>query len=401
MVVLLAVESYLVVPRLTSYLIKIDFASATGLYVGDDIRVLGVSVGTITKITSYPDHVTVSARIDKTVSLPGEAKAAVLSQSLVSGRFVQISPVYSAGLKMKANQLIPLKRTAVPVNWKEVEAQLQRVSAELGPQAEGSETTGPAGELVTQTANNLRGQGNSMRNTLEYFSKAMQAIATGRTDLFGTIRNLQIFVSALAQSDAQIVSFNTRMASVSEILANNREDLASALTSLDASLHEVKDFVQTNRAAVTKSVVTLSSVLEELAARRDDIAQILHIIPTALSNLDNIYQPAHNSITSAIALSNFANPLQFICSSLAAAQKTSVEQGAKLCVKYLGPLLKMLTMEYPPIMTNPARGVGALPGQLVYSEPWLQKGIVSSKSSGSGPKPYRPKDLGSMLGGKK
>ncbi|HET8993933.1 MAG TPA: mammalian cell entry protein, partial [Rhodococcus sp. (in: high G+C Gram-positive bacteria)] len=114
----------------------------------------------------------------------------------------------------------------------------------------------------------------------------------------------------------------------------------------------------------------------------------------ALSNLQSIYQPAHNTVVSALALSNFANPAQFVCSALAAAEQVDAHTGSELCVQYLGPILPLLTMDYPPVRINPTRGVGALPDQLVYTEPDL------APQAGVAPPPapvVAPLDLADLL----
>ena len=57
----------------------------------------------------------------------------VLNQSLVSGRFVQLTPPYTGGPALHDGSVIPIDRTAVPVEWNEVEAQLLEVSERLAP----------------------------------------------------------------------------------------------------------------------------------------------------------------------------------------------------------------------------------------------------------------------------
>ncbi|WP_051198439.1 MCE family protein [Gordonia shandongensis] len=381
-----ALISYLVVPRVTTTALTVVFPSAAGLYPGDDVRVLGIPVGTVESITPRADDVVVDLRVDRSQSIPEGARAVVLNQSLVSGRFVQLTPAYTGGPALSDGATIPIERTAVPVEWTEIERQLLEVSEQLAPDAE--EIRGPLGDAVTSAATNVDGRGASLRDTLSSLSSAMKTVSDGRDDLFSTVRNLQVFVSALADSDAQIVSFNRRMMSVTSILDANRDDISGAIDSLDSSLGRVERFIAENRGGMTDALKRLGDVTETLAERRDDIAQVLHTAPTALANLNNIYQPAQNSVVSALAMSNFANPVQFICSSIAAAEATTAERGARLCVEHLGPLLRLLTMDYPPLSSNPTRGVGATPDQLVYSGVTPPSGRSAKRT---------PRSVGEML----
>ncbi|MGB3771064.1 MAG: MCE family protein [Rhodococcus sp. (in: high G+C Gram-positive bacteria)] len=369
--------SYLVVPRFTAVTVTADFTNTTGLYVGDDVRLMGVSIGKVESIEPRGDHAEVELSYDSSYAIPADAKAVIVSQSVVASRFVQLAPAYTGGETMQSSDHIPMGRTAVPVEWDRITEQLARVSDALAPRGEAGTgqnadpTARPLGALIDAVDDNVSGRGESIANTLGQLSDAMRTLSDGRTDLYALVRNLQVFVSALASSDRQIVVFNNSMASVTSVLADNSDKIGGALNSLDSALADVERFVRENRTGVNDTLVNLESVAAELASQRDGIAQILHVAPTALSNLNNIYQPAHNAIVSSLAPNNFANPMNFVCSAIAAAEQVGAREGADLCVKYLGPLLKTLAFDYLPLQSNPIRGVGALPGQLEYSEPDL------------------------------
>ncbi|WP_241385531.1 MCE family protein [Rhodococcus sp. CH91] len=346
-----------------------EFTTSRGLYVGDDVRIMGVEVGRVTEIEPRGDRVLVRFDVDSGRRIPADAQAAIVAPTLVSARFVQLTPPHTGGPELAVGATIPVERTAVPVEWDEITEQLTRLTTELGPSD--TDPQGALGEVLDVAAANAEGHGPALRESLRQLSAAMRTISDGRNDLFGTLGNLQVFVDALSMSGDQIVSFHDRLAAVTEILDANRDDLGAALSGLDAVLVDVERFVRNNRENVDTAVDRTTALTETLASQRDGIAQVLHVAPTALSNLQGIYQPAHNSVVSAVSLTNFANPAQFICSALAAAEQVDAHTGSELCVQYLGPILPLLAMDYPPVRINPTRGVGALPGQLVYTEPEL------------------------------
>lgn len=71
------------------------FAEANGLFVGDEIRILGVAVGVVDKIEPQPTSSKVTFSVDKQYAIPADARAAILSPSLVTSRAVQLVPAYS------------------------------------------------------------------------------------------------------------------------------------------------------------------------------------------------------------------------------------------------------------------------------------------------------------------
>jgi len=364
-----AAVSFTVAPWRSTDEYAAEFTTSRGLYVGDDVRIMGVEVGRVTRIEPSGDRVLVRFEIESGRRIPAEAQAAIIAPTLVSARFVQLTPPYTGGAELPVGATIPVERTAVPVEWNEITEQLSRLTEELGPSD--TDPQGALGEVLDVAATNAEGHGQTLRETLQQLSAAMRTLSDGRQDLFGTVNNLQVFVEALSLSGDQIVTLHDRLASVTEILDANRDDMAAAFAGLDSVLVDVERFVSANRERLDTTLDRTTAVTETLAAQRDGIAQILHVAPTALANLQGIYQPAHNTVVSAVSLANFANPAQFICSALAAAEQVDAHTGSELCVQYLGPILPLLAMDYPPVRVNPTRGVGALPDQLVYTEPDL------------------------------
>ncbi|MFZ2173761.1 MAG: MCE family protein [Rhodococcus sp. (in: high G+C Gram-positive bacteria)] len=365
----IAVASFAIVPGTNNTTVHVEFTSTAGLYVGDEVRVMGVRVGSVETIEPRGESVDVTLSLDGDRKIPADAKAAIVSQSLVSARFIQLAPAYTDGDTLADGDSIPLDRTAVPVEWDEIKEQLSTLVTTLGPNQ--AHANGVVGDVVGAAAANLDGQGATLNRTLTDLSTAMEALSDGRSNLFDTIRNLHVFVSALASSGEQIVQFNGRLAAVGDVLAANSDDLAAALGNLDRAVGDIESFVRDNRDELRESMTSLSRTVEVLASRRNDLEQVLHVSPTALANLQNIYQPAQNAATSAVALSNFANPANFICSAIGGAAQVGAEEAARLCAQHLGPLLALLTTDYPGIRVNPVHGVGALPGQIEYSEPDL------------------------------
>jgi len=368
-VAVLGVATYLLLPGPKQNTITAYFTSTTSIYAGDDIRVLGVKVGSIGSITPEGDRSKVTLSFDADQPVPADAKAMSVSQSLVSSRFIQLAPAYTGGAKMADHAVINTDRTAVPVEWDQIKDQLGRLATALGP--DGTDKEGALGALVNSASGALQGNGQTLHDTLTQLSQAIKTLSDGRVDLFSTIRNLQVFVSALAASDRQIVEFGGRLASVTDVLAKNSATLGSALQELDVAVVEVERFVRENRDGVRTSVQNLADVTTVLAQKRPQLEQILHSSPTALSNFFNIYQPANNSLTATLAISNFQNPINFICGGIAGLGDQGAEQGAKLCAQYLGPFLNTLKFNYPALGYNPVTGAKAEPGQIQLSEPGI------------------------------
>lgn len=270
------------------------FGQAVGLYEGSDVRVLGIDVGEITRVTPMGDRVRVEMLVDEDYDVPAEAVAVILAPSLVADRYVQFAPVYSGGPTMADGAEVPLERTATPVELDQVYGALDDLSVALGPT--GANADGALSDLVEVGAANLDGNGQALNTTLTGFSQAVETLAENRDDLFGSVENLQVFTSALATVDAQVGQFNDNLAAVSEQLAGEREDLAAAIALLSSALGQVAGFVQQNTALLTTNVDRLSAVTLTLVQQREALAQVLDVAPAAIGNLAHAYNPDYGTL---------------------------------------------------------------------------------------------------------
>src|SRR5262245_45204075 len=64
------------------------FADTNGIYAGDEVRILGVAVGTVEHIEPQPNAAKVTFTVDSQYSVPADAQAAILSPSLVTARAI-------------------------------------------------------------------------------------------------------------------------------------------------------------------------------------------------------------------------------------------------------------------------------------------------------------------------
>ena len=304
--------------------VRAEFVRAVGLYKGSDVRILGVKVGEVTAVRPAGDRVVVDMTYDDAYSVPADAKAVVVSPSVVSDRYVQLTPVYRSGPKLADDARIRLSDTAVPVELDRIFSSLDDLDVALGPQ--GANSSGALTRLLAVGADNLDGEGTKINRTLTDFSQAISTLSTKRDDLFGTVRNLQVFTTALAGSDSQVRAFNSDLASVADQLAGEREELALALKNLAIALGEVASFVKENRKNLTADIAGLADVTGVLAKQKDALAEVLDAGPVALSNLQNAYNPASGTLDTRDNVQQLDDPGLFLCSLL-----TSLGQPQRVC----------------------------------------------------------------------
>jgi len=307
-------------PRQSQVTVTAEFTRAVGLYPGSDVRILGVRVGQVDAVEPQGDRVQVRFSIDERHRVPSDAKAAIVAPSLVSDRYVQLLPVWTKGPAMRDGARIPLSRTAVPVELDRVAQSLDDLMVALGP--DGANRDGALSALLTTSAANLDGNGARLGQTVADLSKAVGTLDEHRGDLFGTVKNLQVFTTMLADNNAAVRRLNSDLATVALQLREERDNLRGALANLGVALDEVSTFVKDNKSLIETDVDGLVSVTSSIVKQRQALAETLENAPAALSNLANAYHSQTGTLDTRNNAKGLDDPLLLLCSILTGPTKT-------------------------------------------------------------------------------
>jgi phospholipid/cholesterol/gamma-HCH transport system substrate-binding protein len=314
--------------------IRARFTSAEGLNVNDDVKVLGVSVGKITAIENEGNDVLVTMEVDADQPIPADAHAAIVSPSLVSGRFVQLAPVWDKGDRLHDGDTIGLERTAVPVTFDEVKEQLTDLATTLGPD-HGKKGGALAGTITALDRSLEHGNSGRLRSAIVELHHAASALSDGRSDLFGTIDNLDRFTRNLALNDAAVHGFTDKLDAVGTVLAANRRTLRGAVRDLGDVLAATEHYLARHHHRLIGTVRDLNLLMAALADRSNELAGVLHLSPHALIGLHNAIE--NQALTVRASTNGFHNAAQLICGALLGVGGTS-----QACHDALVPLLGLL-----------------------------------------------------------
>jgi phospholipid/cholesterol/gamma-HCH transport system substrate-binding protein len=357
--------------KLTNNTVVAYFPAANALYAGDKVQIMGLRVGAIDKIEPAGDKMKVTFHYENKYKVPANASAVILNPTLVASRSIQLEPAYKGGPVLGDDAVIPLERTQVPVEWDELRNSITNIISKLGPTKE--QPTGPFGEVITSFADGLAGKGKQINTTLNSLSQALTALNEGRGDFFAVVRSLALFVNALHQDDQQFVALNQNLAQFTTRLAQSDGDLANAIQQFDSLLSTVRPWLAKNREVLTQDTNNLATATNTLVQSEplNGLETALHVLPTAAANVNQIYHPSHGSIVGIPAIT-FANPMQFICSSIQAGSRLGYQDSAELCAQYLAPILDAIKFNYFPFGLNTFSTAETLPKEIAYSEPRLQ-----------------------------
>lgn len=86
-----------------TYTVYAEFENISGVKIGAEVQIAGVSIGTVTELRLNKDDMAVAAlKLDKDIQLAKDSMASVKSQGIIGDKIIQITPggdeeLYKAG----------------------------------------------------------------------------------------------------------------------------------------------------------------------------------------------------------------------------------------------------------------------------------------------------------------
>lgn len=359
------------------------FPRAVSVYAGTDVRVLGVNVGKVTAVIPEGNSVRVEMEYDATYKIPADAKAVIVTPTLVADRFVQLTPVWRDGDAVMADDAdIALPETGVPVELDRIYDSLQSLTRALGPN--GVNKDGTLDHLLAAGSKAFEGQGAKGNQMIRDLARAAETFGDGAGPLFETVTYLAKFTETLAKNDTLVRAFMQDLTGVSAMLAEESDELEQAVAAVAAAVGSVKGFVTDNRDAFVTDVRKLTEVMNTIVSEKDNLETAIKIAPTAMANLHVGFDHVTGSQSSRIGIGGYIWDADgFICAviqqnpAMPAALKDTT---CALVKKVLEPVLTKLPW-LPPKYSQylPKTAAGTTP-----AGPGTTQGVSAGTDTGQG-----------------
>lgn len=275
--------------RRNTITVTAQFDNTAGLYETNRVAVLGMQVGSVTKVTPKTGYVEVEFTVDKDVPIPADAQAVTLQTSILSDRAIELTPPYRGGPTLQDGATIGLNQTRTPVEFTRTLDMIDRLSSSLKGDGEGN---GPLRTLMDSAAGMASGNGERIKSALGELSKALRLSADGgahtREQLTTVVTNLSTLFDAAATNEGTLRQFGTTLRQLTDVLA--AENIGSGTTGkqLNTVMTQLGDILENNRDAIKGLTASGNSALTAVIDRQRDLTEILDVGPLALDNLYNV-----------------------------------------------------------------------------------------------------------------
>ncbi len=249
--------------------ITVELSNSAGLFVGNDVGVLGVPVGEVTKIEPHGDRVSVSIEVDPDVKIPADAGAVVVSRSMATDRYVELTPVYKSGPVMKSGAEIDQAKTRTPVEWDEVLDAIDVLAEGLNGKGKNSK---PLKRLLDKTAASLDGNGKVIRSTITNLVNGTGAFAEHSDAFATTLANLDTLTASIAKNDKLARTFIKNISATTNLVRDERINLQTAVDSLSETISLLAIFVKHHKGDMRSAVSNIEDLSQRILKHKDPSA---------------------------------------------------------------------------------------------------------------------------------
>ena len=272
-----------------TYTVTVVFSRAVSLYDQSQVKILGLPAGKVTDIQTEGATIVVDIEIDADIPVPADAQAAIVPQSLIGERYVQLYPAWTNGQpKMKDGAVIPLERTRVPVEPDEALAALKEFLDTLDPDG--------VGRLINNAADTLDGNGAQLGEALGSLSDLTATLASKDEALGRIMDQLDEFAATLVTRETQLGETLDLFATTTAVLAEERRNLEGLISNLADVSTAGDDLVARNAAEIEHDLDVLGRTLRMVVANIDAVEQLLDAGPILVTGLDNAFNPEFRRI---------------------------------------------------------------------------------------------------------
>jgi phospholipid/cholesterol/gamma-HCH transport system substrate-binding protein len=241
---------------------------ANAIRTGDEVRMAGIKVGTVSDLKLEPNRVLVTAKINDTAFVGDQSQVDVRMLTIVGGYYVNLASMGNASL---GKEIIPLSRVTMPysliqtlvdttkitqnVDTKPINESLNQIQTGLsGTNIEVIAATIDAGNTLMSTVERQRGQ---VTNILNMSDEYITALNDYRDNVASLVRKISIVTQTLVIYDR---AFSQTLQGLGDVLLALKPLAEAYDTHRLEFIERVRDFLYRGRLFVERNGLTIRAL---------------------------------------------------------------------------------------------------------------------------------------------
>jgi phospholipid/cholesterol/gamma-HCH transport system substrate-binding protein len=241
------------------------FAEAGGLTVGNEVRISGLKIGSVSDVSLQRSKVAVTFVVDAKVRLGSESTAHIRTGTLLGQRVLTLESAGSGALH--SSDVIPVSRTSSPYSLTEAVSDLTTNTA-------GTDTASVNRSLdsLSETIDQIAPQ---LGSTFDGFSRLSRSVNSRNETLRELLKGASQVSGVVGERSQQLNTLVLNANDLIGMLNARRGAIVRLLASISAVARELTGLVADNEKELAPALEKLNSVTAMLEKNRDNIAKAL------------------------------------------------------------------------------------------------------------------------------
>ncbi|WP_067686443.1 MlaD family protein [Nocardia jejuensis] len=262
-----------------------ELSQAGTIREGDDIRIAGIPMGTVTSLTLLRDRVRMEFTVRSDAFLGDDTVLDIRMLTLVGGYYVAVEPAGTAPL---GSRVIPMERVTLPYNL----TQAFQDAADPVRQVDGDVLR----QNMAALSSALGTSPDSVRAVVRAASDLVGVMNRQNAEISRTLSFSDEYLTALRANSTVLATLLTTLGTLVNLIQNNKWQVAQALDDLAVVLQDLTPLGRAWDAGLKERARPLADAipaLEQLDARLGELLDALHAMGQKLLPL----MPAEGGIT--------------------------------------------------------------------------------------------------------
>lgn len=257
---------------------KAVFSDATGVVKGDEIRVAGVKVGTVSGVEIYD---TTQAIVEFSVldghRLTESTYATIRYRNLVGQRYIALTEGPGGQAELDDGDTIPLERTSPALDLTVLFNGFKPLFSALTP--------ADVNKLSYEIIQVFQGEGGTLEGLLDSTASVTNTLAA-RDELVGDlISNLNTTLVTLGDRDEELSDLLIQFRRFISGLSGDREAILGSLDSISDLTVQTADLVTGIRPSLSRDITQLRKVTGNIARNRAELDRVIKVLPIKLTKV--------------------------------------------------------------------------------------------------------------------
>lgn len=255
-----------------------EFTDATGVTKGDDIRVAGVRVGTVSEVEIIDrSRALVTFSVDDDTSVNGGTNAAIRYRNLVGQRYISLTQEVGDTQRLPDGATIPIARTRAALDLTVLFNGFKPLFQALSPE--------DVNQLSYELIQVFQGEGGTLEGLLAHTASVTSTLADRDEVIGDLIDNLSLVLDHVADRDRQLTRLIQSFRTLVGGLKKDRFAILGSLEEVSALSVETASLIDGIREPLVKDIKELRTVAGNIDKNKAELDRALQVLPIKLNKI--------------------------------------------------------------------------------------------------------------------